>query len=84
MNSYGGVCGRKVSLIGMLRLHNIHNGCETLVSVAYPELVLRGVSTSHTFEWVVKVGASKGVIRVDFKKKWPRGFRATQKTWIRH
>ena len=47
---------------------DIHNGCETLVAVAYPELVLRGVSKSHTFKWLVKVGASKDVIRVDLNK----------------
>ena len=43
--------------------------------MAYPELVSRGVSKSHTFEGLVKVGASKGVIRVDLKKSWPGGFR---------
>ena len=36
--------------------------------MAYPELVSRGVSKSHKFKWLVKVGASKGVIRVDLKK----------------
>ena len=36
--------------------------------VAYPELVSGGVSKNHTFKGLVKVGASKGVISVDFKK----------------
>ena len=59
---------------------DMHNDCETLVSVAYPDLVLRGgCFQSHTFKWLVKVGASKGVIRVDLKKSWPGGFRATKK-----
>ena len=30
-------------------------------TLAYPELVSRGVSKSRKFRWVVKVGASKGV-----------------------
>ena len=34
-------------------------------AVAYPELVSRGVSKSHKYKGLVKVGASKGVIRVD-------------------
>ena len=55
--------------------------------MAYPELVSGGgVSKSHKFKGLVKVGASKGVIRVDLKKSWPGGgFRATRKPpWIRH
>ena len=44
-----------------------------LLSVAYPELVSGGVSKSHTFKGLVKVGASKGVIRVDLKKTWSGG-----------
>ena len=36
--------------------------------MAYPELVSGGgVSKSHTFNGMVKVGAGKGVIRVDLK-----------------
>ena len=35
------------------------------LSVAYPELVSGGVSKGHKFKGLVKVGASKGVIRVD-------------------
>ena len=61
--------------------HNKHT------SVAYPELVSRGVSKSHKFKGLVKVDASKGVIRVDLKKSRPGGgcFRATRKpSWIRH
>ena len=46
----------------------VHGHLVSLQSVAYPELVSRGVSKSHTFKWLVKVGASKGVIRVDLKK----------------
>ena len=36
---------------------------------------------SHKFKWLVKVGANKGVIRVDLKKNHGRGvgFRATRK-----
>ena len=30
-------------------------------TVAYPELVSKGVSKSRNFKWLVKVGASKGV-----------------------
>ena len=41
--------------------------------MAYPELVSRGVSKSHKFKGLVKVGASKGVIRVDLKKIMARG-----------
>ena len=41
--------------------------------MAYSELVSGGVSKSHTFEVLVKVGASKGVIRVDLKKNLGRG-----------
>ena len=35
-----------------------------LISVAYPELVSGGFP-SHKFKWLLKVGASKCVIRVD-------------------
>ena len=47
---------------------------------------LRGVSKSHIFKGLVKVGVSKGVIRVDLKKIMAEGgFRATRKPpWIRH
>ena len=34
---------------------------------------LRGVSKSHKCNGLVKVGASKGVIRVDLKNTWPGG-----------
>ena len=34
-------------------------------AVAYPELVSWGVAKSHKFKGLLKVGASKGVIRVD-------------------
>ena len=34
---------------------------------------LRGVSKSHKCNRLVKVGASKGVIRVDLKNTWPGG-----------
>ena len=56
------------------------------VAVAYPELVSGGVSKSHKFKGLVKVGASKGVIRVDLKTIVAGGgFRATRKPpWIRH
>ena len=48
--------------------------------VAYPELVSKGVSKCHKFKWLVKVSASKGVIRVDLKKIMAvGGFWATQK-----
>ena len=30
-------------------------------AVAYPELVSGGVSKSHKFKWLVKVGAGKGL-----------------------
>ena len=33
--------------------------------VAYPELVSGGISKSHKFKGLVKVGDSKDVIRVD-------------------
>ena len=33
-------------------------------TVAYPELVSRGVSKSHKFKGLLKVGANKFVIRV--------------------
>ena len=33
----------------------------SLVSVAYPEMVSRGVSKSRKFKRLVKIGASKGV-----------------------
>ena len=44
--------------------------------VAYPELVSGGGGggegyKSHKIKWVVKVGASNGVISVDLKKSWP-------------
>ena len=41
-----------------------------------------GVSKSHTFKGLVKVGASKGVLRVDLKKSWPGGFPGNQKTTL--
>ena len=52
------------------------------VPVAYPELVSGGVSKSHKFNGLVKVGAGKGVIRVDLKKKHGGGggFLGNQKT----
>ena len=37
-------------------------------TVAYPELVSEGVSKSHQFEGLVKVGAGKAVVRADLKK----------------
>ena len=40
---------------------------------------LRVVSKSHKFKWLVKVGASKGVIRVYLNKSWPGGFPGNQK-----
>ena len=36
-----------------------------IIAVAYPEYVSGGVSKSHKFKGLVKVSASKGVIRVD-------------------
>ena len=54
--------------------------------MAYPELVSRGVSKSRKCKWLMKVGASNGVIP-SLKKSWPGGggFRATRKPpWIRH
>ena len=50
--------------------------------MAYPELVSGGgVSKSHTFKGLVKVGASKGVIRVDLKNHGREGgFPGNQKT----
>ena len=53
--------------------------------MAYPELVSGGFP-SHTFKWLVKVGANKGVIRLDLNKIMAGGgFRATRKPpWIRH
>ena len=36
--------------------------------MAYPELVSGFFSKSHTFKGLVKVSASKGVMRVDLKK----------------
>ena len=39
-----------------------------------------GFPKTHKFEGLVKVGASKGVIRVDLKKAWPGGFPGNQKT----
>ena len=37
-------------------------------TVAYPELVSWGVSKSHKFRGLVKIGACKGVIKVDLNK----------------
>ena len=58
--------------------------------VAYPGLVSEGGSTSRKLNWLVKVGASKGVTLL-IKKSWPGGaaggggFPGNQKTpWIRH
>ena len=42
-------------------------------SVAYPEFVSRGVSKSHKFEGLVKIGDSKRVMGVDLKNSWPGG-----------
>ena len=55
-------------------------------SVAYPELVSRGVSKSRKFKWLVKVGACKDVNPLILKKIMAGGgFRATRKPpWIRH
>ena len=33
----------------------------------------QGGFPSHTFKWLLKVSASKGVIRVDLKKSWSEG-----------
>ena len=51
-------------------------------SVAYPELVSRGVSKSRKFKWLVKVGACKDVNPLIKKKLWPGGggFPGNQKT----
>ena len=50
--------------------------------MAYPELVSGGGGfPSHKFKWLVKVGANKGVIRVDLKKIMAGGgFPGNQKT----
>ena len=50
--------------------------------MAYPELVLRGVSKSRKFKWLVKVGACKDVNPLIKKKSWPGGggFPGNQKT----
>ena len=50
--------------------------------MAYPELVSWGVSKSHIFKGLVKIGACKGVIRVDLKKNHAKGggFPGNQKT----
>ena len=55
-------------------------------TVVYPELVSRGVSKSHKFKGLLKVGANKFVIRVYLKKSWPGGgFPGNQKPpWIHH
>ena len=56
-------------------------------AVAYPEaeLVSGGVSKSHKFKGLVKVGASKGFMRVDLKKNHGRGGSGQPETpWIRH
>ena len=45
----------------------------SLISVAYPELVSRGVSKSRKCKWLVKVGASNGVTPTD-KKIMAGGF----------
>ena len=46
----------------------------TDMPVAYPELVSGGGGVpSHTFKWLLKVGASKSVIRVDLKKNMVGG-----------
>ena len=42
-------------------------------SVAYPELVSRGVSKSRNFKWLVKVGACKDVHPLIKKNSWPGG-----------
>ena len=49
------------------------------MSVAYPELVSRGVSKSRKFKWLVKVGACKDVNPLIKKKSWPGGFPGNQK-----
>ena len=53
-----------------------------LVSSGVCRVSLRGVSKSHKFKGLVKVGASKGVIRVDLKKIMVGGggFPGNQKT----
>ena len=48
-------------------------------AVAYPELVSGRVSKSRKFKGLVKVGASKGVIRVDLKKIMAGGIPGNQK-----
>ena len=67
----------------VIDIHFISTG-----TVAYPELVSRGVSKSPKFKWLVKVGACKDVNPLIKKKTWPGGgggFRATRKPpWIRH
>ena len=42
-------------------------------TVAYPELVSRGVSKSCKFKWLVQVGACKDVNLLIKKKSWPGG-----------
>ena len=42
-------------------LFTLQSLCIGHTSVAYPELVSRGVSKSRKFKWLVKVGACKDV-----------------------
>ena len=59
------------------------DGCRAYTgrsTVAYPELVSGGFP-SDTFKGLVKVSASNGVIKVDWKQSWPGGgFPGNQKT----
>ena len=48
-------------------------------TVAYPKLVSWRVSKSHKFRGLAKIGACKGVIKVDLNKSCRGGFRATRK-----
>ena len=53
--------------------------------MAYPELVSWGVSKSQKCKGLVKVGASKGVIRVDLTNHAGGGVSGQPETpWIRH
>ena len=55
--------------------------CSEVTSVAYPQLVSRGVSKSRKFKWLVKVGACKDENHV----RGGGGFPGNQKPpWIRH
>ena len=49
-------------------------------TVAYPELVSRGVSKSRKFKWLVKVGACKDVNPPIKKNHGRGGFPGNQKT----